>query len=450
MLEDYFNIITNIENFIDGLMIIDEMGIIRYHQYPSGYYGLLGEKSFIGRRVLDVFENLTEESSTLMRALHYGETVKNKVQHLKFPSAVEYDVLDSTFPLKEGGRIIGAVSISIFMGDIKKTDFIDLPHMTRYVHDLWLPSDIIGSSEVIKKLKHKIYQVSKTNSSILIYGETGSGKDLVAQSIHATSSRKDKRFISQNCAAIPDTLLESIFFGTTKGAYTGAENRAGIFEQADGGTIFLDEINSMNMSMQAKLLRAIEDKKVTRIGAVRDTRVDVRIIAALNEPPQKCMQERRIRPDLFYRLSSIQLKVPSLQERLEDIPELTQHFIGLYNQEMGRHILGVTDEVLQLFYHYGWPGNVREFKNVIEGGFNFSTGDYITKEDIPDYISMEDTGQEAFFTSLTDAVENYEKSYIIQKVPQAQSFTQLANILGISRQTLNYKLKKYQIGTDWQ
>ena len=209
--------------------------------------------------------------------------------------------------------------------------------------------------------------------------------------------------------------------------------------------------------MQAKLLKAIEEKKITRIGGLEVKKVDVRIIAAINEKPNKCLQERKIREDLFYRLSSILINVPSLMDRKSDIPLLTNHFINFYNNEMDMNIDGVTEEVKDILYNYNWPGNTREFKNAIEGAFNFSTSNILTKEDLPEYIQESDMylsnkknisalrNINDNVSSLDDAVSEFEKQWILSKSKGVRSLSHLADILQISRQTLNYKLKKYKL-----
>lgn len=267
MIKNYYDIISNIENFVDALVVVDNECNITYHKNFCKPKYLFEEKDFIGKKPWELWTNIKMEESTLYRAVKFGEKTYFKPQFIKFIDGEILEILDTTFELKLGEHIVGAVSASIIVNPDYDKNFINIYNMTTSsVNELYNIEDIIGESEKIQILKNKIYKVSKTNSSILIYGATGTGKELVAQSIHTLSKRKDKRFISQNCAAIPETLLESIFFGTTKGSYTGAENRPGIFEMADGGTIFLDEINSMGLNMQAKLLKAIEEKKITRIG----------------------------------------------------------------------------------------------------------------------------------------------------------------------------------------
>lgn len=448
MIEAYYDIITKIENFVDGLMIVDDKGIIKYNKQFYKNLFSFNEKFSIGKTPMEIYPNLTEETSTCYRALRYGETTVNQIQKLKYYNGQEAVVIDNTFPVIENGKIIGAVSTSKSIDEVPVKNFIDLSNMTStHTYDLYNVNDIIGDSKEIQSLKYKIHKVSRTNSSVLIYGATGTGKELVAQSIHSSSSRKNECFISQNCAAIPHTLLESIFFGTTKGSYTGAENKPGIFEIANGGTIFLDEINSMDLNMQAKLLKAIEEKRITRIGGSEVKKIDVRIVAAINEYPQDCIDEGRMRSDLFYRLSSIQLKVPKLKERKEDILDLANHFIKIYNKEMKANIKGLSDQVLSIFYNYDWPGNVREFKNVIEGAFNFASSDTIMPEDLPEYMqekSCENTGVCPLEgDNLTEALESFEKNFILSRAENIRSLSKLADRLGVSRQTLGYKIKKY-------
>ncbi|WP_300688289.1 sigma-54 interaction domain-containing protein [Acidaminobacter sp.] len=488
MLEAYYDVITKIENFVDGLMIVDDQCRIVYNkQFLPGTFDLK-EKESIGKTPMEVYPNLKAEDSTCYRAIQYGETTVNQIQKLEYMGGGEMLVLDNTFPIMENGKIIGAVSTSKYLDTAALKNFIDLPNMTSSHKDgLYEVKDIVGESAVIRSLKQKLVRVSKASASVLIYGETGSGKELVAQSIHSGSSRRGAMFVSQNCAAIPHTLLESIFFGTTKGSYTGAENKPGLFEIANGGTLFLDELNSMDLSMQAKLLRAIEEKKVTRIGSHEPKKFDVRIIAAVNEHPQSCIDRQLMRPDLFYRLSSVQIKVPSLRERAEDIPMLTDHFIKLFNREYAMTLKGVTPEVAGMLQDYSWPGNVREFKNVIESAFNFATSSHISVEDLPEFMVESAALEQATIgisslpkgpsgaqplsktqasadgqppnqsppnyamtmppasVSLSDALDDFEKHLILSRSEGIRSLSELAGRLQISKQSLNYKLQKYQL-----
>ena len=215
-------------------------------------------------------------------------------------------------------------------------------------------------------LKDTVQRVAANTSPVLIWGETGTGKELFAQSLHSHSSRARGPFVAQNCAAIPTTLLESTLFGTTRGSYTGAENRKGLLKQADGGTLFLDEVNSMDLSLQAKILKAIEEKRFRPVGGEQDVHSDVRIVSAMNVDPITAVREGLLRRDLFYRLGVVQLALPPLRKRPEDIPLLTDFYVEQYNRNMGRAISGVSELVRNALLAYDWPGNVRELRNAVE------------------------------------------------------------------------------------
>ena len=295
--------------------------------------------------------------------------------------------VNTTLPIKEGDTIVGAVDVSRYIdSDIERQDIVLQMKEAGDVKTMYTIDDIVTSSMQMEIIKKRIPMIADTDSSVLIYGETGTGKELVAQSIHTSSKRKNRRFVSQNCASIPENLLESILFGTVKGSYTGAENRPGLFEMAAGGTLFLDEINSMETSVQAKILKAIEEKQITRVGGLSPIPIDVKIVSAINQQPMECVRTGKLREDLFYRLSVVQLSLPPLRERLNDLFFLVSHFIGQYNEKMHRKILGIDEEVENLFRRYPWPGNVRELKNIIEGAFNVTDAAFIQLKDLPEYL----------------------------------------------------------------
>lgn len=233
-------------------------------------------------------------------------------------------------------------------------------------------ADIIGDSEAIQKCKTIVNYVAQGISSVLIYGATGTGKELFAQAIHNTSDRRNKPFIAINCGALPATLIEANLFGYADGSFTGAKKNGniGVFEAADMGTVFLDEISEMDWDLQAKLLRVIQEREVTRIGSTKPIPVNVRIISSTNKNLSQLIEERRFREDLYYRINVVELRVPSLKERARDIPLLTQYFIGKYNPVLGKNITRVTEEVYKIFQNYPWSGNVRELQNCIESALN--------------------------------------------------------------------------------
>lgn len=289
---------------------------------------------------------------------------------------------------------------------------------------------------------------------VLIYGETGTGKELVAESLHSEGKRADKPFVSQNCAAIPSNLLESLFFGTEKGSYTGALTRMGLLEEADGGTLFLDEINSMEIGLQAKLLKVLEEKKVRRLGGSRDIPFDVRIVAAVNEDPAKLIREHRLREDLYYRLGVVRITLPPLRKRKGDIALLTRHFIDRYNQKMKRDIRGISEQALRRLEQYSWPGNVRELQNVVEGAYVSARSEMLMVDHMADILDQGlveleeepvggDTIGEGF--SLPQALEQYERELVRKAMVQSTSISQAARLLGVSRQNLKYRLQKFNL-----
>lgn len=461
MIENYLNNIINMENFVDGMLVVDQDAVV-VHIKNYREYSPFTESEAIGKSLLDLYPGLDVATSPVLRALYLGESSINIEGTMVSYKGETVNLRTTTFPIKEGDKVIGAVNVANY-SQYQRSEINVTPVGGRTYKKLYHLEDIIGRTPKIQELRRRISKVAKTSSSVLIYGETGTGKEMVAQSIHTESVRRDKMFISQNCAAIPANLLESIFFGTTKGSYTGAENRPGIFEAANGGTVFLDEINSMDISMQAKLLRALEDKKITRIGGMEERQVDVRIIAAVNEQPLACIREGKLRPDLFYRLGSVTIDVPPLRDRLEDLNLLLKYYIAHYNREMGKSIIGVEPEVEEILSDYQWPGNVREFRNVLEGAFNFCDGSTICREDLPYYILLLQEEERAGKLlasadvpeiagtvgigagSLKAAVDAFERELILQEMKQAPNLSRLAERLGITRQTLNQKLTKYHL-----
>lgn len=452
MLQNYIKQILSLHNYIDAIVMINEEGIIEYSDNFRKDINNLYDEEMVGRYLWDIYPNLNDENSTLLRVLKSGRAILNETQHLVNYKGIAIDAINSTFPVKSGEKIIGAVEVSIYIESEKQRIDITLKFKEgeekRQLYDL---DNIITIDENMLNIKKKIIKVAKSDSPVLIYGQTGTGKEMVVQSIHKNSNRASKAFISQNCAAIPSTLLESVLFGTVKGSYTGAENRKGLFEAADGGTLFLDEINSMEISMQAKILKAVESLEIRRVGSTECIRVDVRILSAVNESPLKSIRENKLREDLFYRIGVLQISLPELKDRKNDIEFLSSYFIKEYNQKMKKEIKGLDESVLRIFKNYLWPGNIRELKNVIESAFNITYSDEITVEDLPDYMFSVKSEKKcvpefvASEKSLSEFVKSYEKDIIVYAIKNTGNVTEAAKMLKISRQALNYKLSKYNI-----
>lgn len=310
--------------------------------------------------------------------------------------------------------------------------------------------NIIGDNPKIREVYRIINKIARTSSTVLIYGESGTGKELAARAIHDESPRKDKPFLAINCAAIPDSLIESELFGHEKGSFTGADSRElGIFEAADTGTVFLDEIGEMNVSMQAKLLRAIQEKEIRRVGGKVNLPMDVRIIAATNKDLEKEIKRGTFREDLFYRLNVIRINLPPLRERGSDIAALADHFVQKYSQASGIPVKGVSKSALKLLMNYPWPGNVRQLESIIERGVLLAEGDDIQPEDLPAELRGESLPSSALqfdFPPEGISFEELEKELILKAMDRAGwVINKAAPLLGLSYKTLQYRLEKFGI-----
>lgn len=302
--------------------------------------------------------------------------------------------------------------------------------------------DIIGCSNILLACKEKALKASKTSSPILVYGETGTGKELFVQAIHNASVRKNNTFIAQNCAAIPSSLLEAMLFGTVKGSFTGAEDRKGLFEIADGGTLYLDEINSMPLELQGKILRVLQEGSIRRVGSTVLKDVNVRVIASLNEMPEKLLDTKRLRIDLYYRLNVVRIDVPALRFRKEDIPSLIAFFINKFNKKFKVSIKGIDDEAMQKLILWNWDGNVRELEHVVEGLFNLKFEGCVNINDL-NQIGFNSKDE---FISLKNKLDKVEKEYIIEALTAAEgNVSKAAELLKIPRQTLQSKIKRLNI-----
>ncbi len=315
--------------------------------------------------------------------------------------------------------------------------------------------EIVGNSAVIRRLREEIGRAGPTNGRVLIYGENGTGKELVARAIHKSSLRAEGPFVTVNCAAIPEELIESELFGHEKGAFTGATaSRKGKFELAHGGTIFLDEIADMSLSTQAKVLRTLQEQELQRVGGTRTIKVDVRVIAASNKVLEDEIAAGRFREDLYYRLNVIPFSVPPLRERREDIPLLVEHFIDGFSAEYGKKPKSLTPEAMALFTGYGWPGNVREMKNIIERMVIMSPGEVVTPDNVPPPVrkarpEQAGMGLYAACETLRDARAAFEKDFITAKLREnGWNISRTAEMLGIERSNLHRKINALGIDAE--
>lgn len=462
-----------LESLEHPVAIIDEEGKFVYYNQYDAEIDEYSAADAIGKYILKLYSNLTEETSTMLRALHFGESFIDQHQIYETRSGKIVDYIHTTLPLYDDNKnVVGAIEIGRDIGRLKNltNQVLDLSEklyaktnqdLTQEEQDT---NDIITRNATMKKIINELDLYSITDYPLLVYGETGTGKELFVKRAHSRSRRSGNAFITLNCAAIPDTLLESILFGTVKGAFTGAENRKGLFEIADKGTLFLDELNSMPLSTQAKLLRVLQDGQLMRVGSSVPVKVNVRVMAAMNEDPREAVKNGHLREDLYYRLNVGLVYIPPLRHRKDDIALLAGYFVKKHAQEIGSKIHLIHPAVIKQMEQFDWPGNVRMLENVIRRSMILENPNHVAlnvlhlkTDNSPSPFSLENTLTNQAETikhpeiSLENAplktmLERFEKDIIIQTLQQYDgNIKQSAAVLGIPRSTLQYKIKKYDI-----
>ena len=362
-------------------------------------------------------------------------SVESAIETLKMGA---YDYISKPFTPEELRIIVGRA--------LEKRSLVLENIYLKRKHEEDLDSDIIGQSECMQKVFQLAQKVGPTDSTVLITGESGTGKELIAKAIRNSSNRKNKPFITVDCGSLVESLFESELFGHVKGSFTGATaTKHGRFELANGGTIFFDEIANIGTNIQAKLLRAIQEGEVSKVGSSQVIRVDVRIIAATNQDLGKAVEEERFREDLFYRLSVVPIHIPPLRERPEDIPILAEHFLKIYSQKRKKHVRGISKEAMQALTQYGWPGNVRELENAVERAVVLTESDTILPVDLL-YHGLSTAKERSAEEEQPRSLDDMEEEHIIRTLKQHDGHrTKTAQALGIDRKTLWMKMKKYGI-----
>ena len=491
----YFDIF---DRMVEAVYICDtDKNLIYFNKAAERLDGYL-LKDVKGKSTYELY-GLDDMDSPMLRALATEHPVVNE-EFSYYVNGKELIQLCNSGPIYEEGRLIGAYTVqrdlTQFKGIVEQNIALQRvinDHKSKKTSPFTDPfSGIVGKSEKFRQSIALSRQAARTNSSVMLIGSTGSGKEVFARAIHESSNRAEKPFLALNCAAIPESLIEGILFGTTKGVYTGAVEKDGILAQADGGTVFLDEINSMPLISQAKLLRVLEEKKIMKLGSNKEVPINIRVISSINEMPAEAIRKGRLREDLFYRLSVVQILIPPLRDRAEDIPYLVRHFVEKYNARFGKNVLGVDSQVMSIFMNFPWPGNVRQLKACIESAMNFAKDDgWITRKDLPVYV-FEDAevpenryrpwSQKNFIKAsretfpgmeteppvqvsfpaakekpvsppeetaggrIMDSIRNEEKEEIIAALHRYRgNITKAAESLGMSRQSLSYRLKKYHL-----
>lgn len=470
---DYIKIINDIIETsgkkYDSLSIINKEGIVEYTKRIKNDLDMISyDKDRMGKTIFEAFQNLNVNNSSVLKTIYSGKVTKNERQVL-ISGNTKVVVEGDTYPIfDDHGNLQGVVDALRYLEYYNYNKANDS-------EDDGVLSAIVTKSQKLKRIKDRLPEIARNDSNVFLYGETGTGKEIFARAIHLLSNRKNHPMITQNCAAIPQNLMESTFFGTETGGFTGAENKLGLFELANHGTLFLDEINSMDVQMQAKLLTAMEKGVIRRVGGQRDIPFDTRIICASNEQPQVLMQSGRFREDFYYRISSVKISIPPLRERREDIIPLTEHYIKLYDRKMGKSITGLTEMTLEMFMNWYWPGNVRELRNTIESAFNFETTDKITLGSISELLEeinnkgaeyhagLIESGNKALSdgqssdiervkqmlaagcVNIEELLEDYERKIILEALKQNRKLKVAAEKLGISPQRLDYRLRKLNL-----
>ncbi|HIU95327.1 MAG: sigma-54 interaction domain-containing protein [Anaerovoracaceae bacterium] len=449
-LERYFN-------QIPGLMMIDMEGTVFYINDQCLKYFQAKKEEFLGKHVKDVFPE-----TKMMEGLEKDE-----------PSIVFYNSflgigISMHVPLYEDGKKVGLAEYDMVQHSERLYDFSDsykefLDQELKQLAGELMTSEgtkytinsLVGTSDKMKELKEKIISTAKTSSTVIITGETGTGKELVAHAIHNLSSRRKERFIKVNASSFPESLIESELFGYEGGSFTGAnrEGKKGKFELADKGTLFIDEINQMPLSVQPKLLRVLQEKEIDRIGGDEPIPVDVRIIVASNENLEKLVEEGKFRQDLYYRLNVIGLYIPPLRDRIEDLEGIAGSIIDELNAQLGKSVNGIDKDALEMLKQKRWQGNVRELRNSIERAMNFATGNIIHSEDFqwgwngrPLNIKMPDLSETKGDRLIDRARDEAEREVIVKVLEHFDNNkSKAAEYLNIARPSLYKKMKRLGI-----
>lgn len=430
-------------SFDSGLLTCDTNGLMTHWNEVALSQLSLSEEDIIGKDINEILPNCHVVKDVLEKRKNINEreySISIKGKSCKF-------IVGGRVILNSKDQMEGAVFVIRGVKEIYQ-----LIHNTQGQSIEFQPDDIIGISSEIENLKRKIRAIAPSQSTVLISGETGTGKELVARAIHALSPRRNGPFIAINCAAIPDTLLESELFGYEEGTFTGAKSggKAGKFEFANGGTVFLDEIGDMSLHLQAKMLRVLQDKTVERIGGHNPLKLDIRVIAATHQDLEKKIKCNEFREDLYYRLNVIPVAIAPLRKRTEDIIPLTEFFISRFNKLVGKQIDKMSEKFNNAILQYDWPGNIRQLQNAIEYAINIETGDILTIDSLPPKIQNHmNSNKEDMLLNLDTQIMSVERDMILKALHiygrDSEGIVKAANALGVSRSTLYRKAKKVGI-----
>lgn len=440
---------------IPGLMIVDKSGELVYLSQQCADYMHLDREHSVGRHIEEVFPQ-----SKMMEVVRKKESMTTD-----FYEADGRISWSTRLPLHKSGRLIGVMEYDLFqefdmMGAFTKR-YMSLNDELEYLKEemkklrttKYTTEDIVGETKAMQHLRAQVRQAAKSNSTVIITGETGTGKELVAHAIHSLSVRCLRNFVRMNASGFPENLIESEFFGYEEGAFTGARKggKKGKFELANEGTLFIDEINQMPLHLQPKLLRALQEREIERVGGNETIPVDIRVIVATNESLEKKIKEKTFREDLYYRLNVMEIKTPPLREIKEDIPFMVKAQIDQLNHFLGTNIKGVKPEAMKKLMEYPWPGNIRELKNVVERAMNYAKHQFISLEELA-FLGEEEPEKYSVqaFKEKENPIEEMKQEIERQMILDAIDYcggnkTKAAELLKISRTLLHQKIKRLNI-----
>lgn len=457
----YKKIIEELIKLVDeGVYVVDQDGIGLFYNEAMAKNEKINVTDVVGKEFHKAFPGVKLNESTMYHALKKRVATKNKQQTYTNLYGKEVTTVNSTVPIIIEGETVAAIEVARDITNIRSMSdtILELqeeknpkakvksPSIKRYTF-----TDIVGENPAFKAIVRRAKRAANNNASVFIYGETGTGKELFAQSIHYASKRREGPFLAQNCAALPESLLEGILFGTSRGGFTGAVDRAGLFEQANGGTLLLDEISAMPYELQSKLLRVLQEDYIRRVGGTEDIPIDVRIIATVNETPDKLMAEGKLRKDLYYRLNVVSISIPPLRKRKDDIPLLADAFLEKHNKRFEKEVWMVAEPALKRLCEYDYPGNVREMENIIVQSISMAETEHVLTDRLLQMpMQVEAIGKDAEQWDrkgpLNEYMANLEKEIIRGvMISEAGNISKAAEDLHIKRQTLQHKLKKYGI-----
>ena len=458
-------------DYVDSMMVVDKnLNVLHTNRFNPRFDNGLMNNEYIGyfnKRYFEIYPELDPNESTMVECLKNGKILIRESQVFTNFLGKVFHTKNITYPIIRCGEIVGAIELSqdiTSIGDLnplvqRNLSETKIRKKKKTVSDTIPFENIItNNQEMIENIRRaKIYALD--DNPVLIYGETGTGKEMFVEAMVKSDKIRNNKFITQNCAAIPETLFESILFGSCKGAFTGAENKMGLFEMADGGVLFLDELNSIPIHLQAKLLRILQDGKVRPVGSINEKSINVKVIVAINKNPIQLIKENLLRADLFYRLSSNTLHLVALRDRKEDIPLYLDYFINQFNRVHNKSVYKLSTNLRNILLNHKWPGNVREFRHVIESMVNISNEQVLTTKNLPVYLkevintnygSIENISNKEnsidFKISLKEMMNKTEREYISRALTFCNgNISRAAEILDLPRQTLKYRIDKLDI-----